>query len=827
VAAFAAAAPAGAAPNLFVTHVDATGLACDCLTLEASGLVRVTVLNAGTTPATGPFDVGVFDDSLANGQWDGPVADGLMGAAILPGTLDAGSRAVVDVVVAAAPLPFRDAAVHAVADMNDVVPESDEADNVAISTQDVAPPPPPGPFTLGVTWDWGGPRCDIVEAMVADMNADGHADVIVNHDTGAGTGVVRVMDGRDGSLIWTSPPAQAILAWNHVAVGNLDDDPELEVVAEDRANPWRLVAIDDTGLRLWTSPPLHAGPIDFSGGPSIADLDCDGVPEVILGAYVVSGRDGSVFWTPEPGGTTGADYGAISVAVDLDPAQNDGLEVVCGSTAYKWNGVRGAGSVGAIAWNASIPPLSVPEGNPAVGNFDADPEPEIVIASMGLVTMLEGDTGAFVWQQALPMGGGGCSPATVVGSGAPTIADLDGDGDEEIAVATTDWLCAYEGDGAQKWCAPTSDCSSARTASAAFDFDGDGAMDLAYRDEVALRILRGRDGAELASMPATSGTLQEGVAIADVDGDGHANVVVTMADTAGLGLSGVRVVEETGGRWPPARAVWNEHAYHIDNVLDDGSIPPGTAGSGCEAPSWLRHGTFRAQVNEPAPLQPDLTLAIRQVEVLPRPGCTAALRLQLRAGNGGATRSGRPVDAWIYDGDPGLGGVALGSTAVPDLDAGEWRDVVVLVPSPGPGTIDLHVLLDDDGSGAPPGLVLEVREDNNACSTSIVDGIIPPAGPPGPMGPALRARNHGDPNAPDITAEFLWTLDASLPRGPGEHYHLLRSIDPRILDPIPGTEPWTSLTWADSTPRAVQVPLVHFYLVHAANCAEDLAVEAP
>jgi hypothetical protein len=52
-------------------------------------------------------------------------------------------------------------------------------------------------------------------------------------------------------------------------------------------------------------------------------------------------------------------------------------------------------------------------------------------------------------------------------------------------------------------------------------------------------------------------------------------------------------LEDQGDRWVPARRVWNQHAYHVTNVEEDGVIPPD------EQPVWQRINTFRtnAQIN--------------------------------------------------------------------------------------------------------------------------------------------------------------------------------------------------------------------------------------
>ena len=55
----------------------------------------------------------------------------------------------------------------------------------------------------------------------------------------------------------------------------------------------------------------------------------------------------------------------------------------------------------------------------------------------------------------------------------------------------------------------------------------------------------------------------------------------------------MQVIRDKMDRWIQARRIWNEHAYHVTNVREDGTIPM------IEAPSWQRLNTFRtnAQIN--------------------------------------------------------------------------------------------------------------------------------------------------------------------------------------------------------------------------------------
>jgi hypothetical protein len=110
----------------------------------------------------------------------------------------------------------------------------------------------------------------------------------------------------------------------------------------------------------------------ITGAVAIANLDATGPPEIIVGASVFDSNglllgDGRTL-----GGTTGGTglRSAISAVADLDL---DGVpELVAGPTAYRL--VNGAMS---IVWRRT----DRPDGYVAIGNFDSDPEPEIVVVA--------------------------------------------------------------------------------------------------------------------------------------------------------------------------------------------------------------------------------------------------------------------------------------------------------------------------------------------------------------------------------------------------------------------------------------------------------------
>src|SRR5690606_39024025 len=90
--------------------------------------------------------------------------------------------------------------------------------------------------------------------------------------------------------------------------------------------------------------------------------------------------------------------------------------------------------------------------------------------------------------------------------------------------------------------------------------------------------------------PRASWTQAENPVVADVDNDGSAEIVVV----SNRGYSNsmqpvVQVLRDAEDRWIPARRIWNQHAYHVTNVREDGTIPQQ------QVPHWTSLNTIRTQ----------------------------------------------------------------------------------------------------------------------------------------------------------------------------------------------------------------------------------------
>ena len=707
--------PVSGENDLEVLAVDPAAATLDAQTLAISGVVSVEIANAGNADVGAPFDVTVFEDS--DGDDALSPGDNVLGVGSVP-TVLAGETLFTGVPVAGTVL-FRDNRIYAFVDSGEVVAELDETDNVGHSATGCSAVPIPGDFAPVVETEWPADDTNLSEPLsretqstpivvqLTDDNGDGRIDgsdvpdivfVTANLVNPLAPKLkLRAISGDTGRSIWIiDPPISQFLIFSlsGMAAGDIDGDGIAEILVATPSPPFppfsgfsnHLTAYEHTGQRKWSSQAYVTHPtgstITNRDNPTIADLEGDGVPEIIVGGNVFN-NNGTLRWAGAGGqayqsarNADGFDSGAISAVADVDL---DGVqEVVAGNTVYRADGT--------ILWQS---PLD--DGYPAIGNFDADDFPEIVVVARGTVRLHEHD-GSLIW-----------GPVDLPGVGAeaggtPTVADFDGDGEPEIGVAGSTQYAVFETDGTVKWQRTIQDGSSNMTGSTVFDFDGDGRYEVVYRDETALRIYRGEDGVVLFEDPFSSFTANEEPVVADVDGDGRAEIIVTsdlaVAVQAPVRTFGIRIYGDASDNWVGTRKVWNQHAYHADNVRDDGTIPAQPERS------WLTHNTFRANVQPagvPAFDAADATASRITVDFSGFP----SLVFSARIGNGGLTSLPAGMPVAFYDGDPQTGGGLLG---VATTSRSIWlpvnsKIVELASESAGFGAATVFVVAGDDGAG--------------------------------------------------------------------------------------------------------------------------------
>ena len=414
-------------------------------------------------------------------------------------------------------------------------------------------------------------------------------------------GVLRVIDGQTCQQIDTiHDSSNPIIAAAVPAIGDLDNDGVPEIVALRALTGVVAFKWNSSLSRYqtwWVSTGSTISFVNRWDGLSIHDVNKDGYAEVVSSGEVFSGRTGERL---NPSNTVSflAGVGCTPVIADVD---GDGAVELVAQRVYRWtaSGWQIAYPMNVVGRHFAVADFGTPGATPA--DFDRthlDGVAEVVVTGQHPTASLSAIS-------LVTLGGQVVFRKTLDGvGGPPVIADVDGDGYPEIGVSGSntyrvfDLKAAGAADPYVKWSKPIADSSSSSAGSAGFDFDGDGAMEIVSADQCFTRIFSGSTGAVVFSAPRWSCTWSEYPVVADTNGDGLAELVVSQNSNCqpmacpgtdpnrptvarfGAALQGIQVFRGSAA-WSPVRPIWNQQAYAITNVLDDGRIPA--------MPAWVQN----------------------------------------------------------------------------------------------------------------------------------------------------------------------------------------------------------------------------------------------
>ena len=578
-------------------------------------------------------------------------------------------------------------------------------------------------FEPVVEWHWEGMSADptwnqvLSVPVVADIDADGVPEVAFStYDDSWHAGVTAarlvVVDGQTGDEEVTVTDASRHLAsLAHLAVGQLDDDPELEIVGVGyNDDGGGLIALEHDGAFKWRQVEVYHS----RGAPAIADIDGDGAAEVVFGGAVVAGVDGEVIADYGSIGTNrfAVVYPPISAVADID---GDSIpDLVGGGVAIRTDGSEIFRLPDGI------------DGFPAVADFFDNELPDIVSVYLGEARILTWGGDVIFGPLALPGGGDG---------GAPTVADFDGDGAPEFATAglgkytvfdpectagSTPDVCPTGRPDGILWSVDVQDISSNTTGSSVFDFEGDGRAEVVYNDECFLRVFDGSTGDILLERANSSRTGTEYPVIVDVDADNHAEIVVIATDDAverdgcEVGTHGVFALGDANNQWVRTRQIWNQHAYHVTNVNADGTIPTEPLnhweepGLNAFRQNILGEGVFNAPNLQMLSLDASMT------------DCPDGVTLRAWMFNAGSLGVPAGVRVAFFEGTPEEPGTLLGvGVSAEPLLPGATTLVELLVVLTGEPPFDFFAIADDNGDGVSA--VEECIEDDNTAAIEEVE----------------------------------------------------------------------------------------------------------
>ena len=517
----------------------------------------------------------------------------------------------------------------------------------------------PFPFSQGFPVSSSG-WIYLSSPTVADINSDGYNELLIGSDN--------VVNGwsRNGDVLPGFPLQTGDrYIYNQLAVGDLDGDSRMEIVAGTRtANPpegqCHVYAWQDDGTLLGGWPitvdwnPLYSNNDCKVTSVIMADIDGNQQPEILASTTNnASGNpnaginpvnlyawrlDGSLASGQWPGKLTAAGfYGAIA-AGDLN---DDGkVEVITARDHHRLNVYSGAGyplngwpietyldgnqgdyqTDYRIVYGRSAPALADLDGNGTLefivignitgpgGNTDAQNTAILVLNPDG--TRFSG------WE--FPALGSGILTLEDLPQKSPAIGDINADGQPEIIATTTDgWIRAYDLHQAVLWeFNYTQGATLFATEPVIGDVDGDNALEVLFGTHVPVTGTDWDGPVGLWSLEA-NGTVSAGFplpiptpgmdsapTLADLDGDGDLDILAAT-------ITGQVFVWDTPNPAYPARLPWPT-ARH-DLMRSAAYTDPDSFGKShiSGSPSSVQHGdvaTYNIHISSLTPIDDTVTL---------------------------------------------------------------------------------------------------------------------------------------------------------------------------------------------------------------------------
>ncbi|MBQ9817609.1 MAG: VCBS repeat-containing protein, partial [Proteobacteria bacterium] len=591
-----------------------------------------------------------------------------------------------------------------------------------------------------------------------------------------------------------SIPLSASESRNNLALADFDGDGYMEIVVYNDSRPVIYKWDAGSSSHKPTTPNLSLGIGRMFGTFSIHDLDNDGVPEIIGTNGTIVHADGTVL-------SSQSIVNGDLVSPALGDLNGDGnVEFITNGAVYRWmpasNGWTMLSTFDAASARKQIAyaDFGTPGSNPSQFDFQhLDGKAEIVLGGIGFLQVwaIFGADGSVlpspqsIMRQQFVSGGYAYPPA---------VGDFNGDKKPEIGIASRSTFGVYDPKCKEAvpgkckapniiWESPTQDLSGFAGASA-FDFDGDGKIEIVYGDECFTRVYDGLTGEVLFSSYRNSATVIEYPVIADVDEDGSTEIVIVsdhyacgknvdnshrgvkceddsdcysrscvgglcrctddtqcnwqtindevfkqysclepLAGDAGGGnvcravqgkkMPGVTILRDRLDRWVSSRTVWNQHAYNITNVNDDGTIPKTSDWKQNFLIEGLNNYRQQKQGATGTGVAPDITGRFTSAADACR-GDASGISLKAQVCNRGTKAVGSKMPAVFYKGTiapENILCVSYTSEMVPVQDCRDVSCSITKQQAEELTNVKIILVVNDDGKGGKT--TVECNEANN------------------------------------------------------------------------------------------------------------------
>jgi len=596
---------------------------------------------------------------------------------------------------------------------------------------------------------------------VADLDKDGTMEIVARvHNTDETSTDTRIIafkwnaGSKKYERFWTSASGTGPLlsngSWDGISIHDLDNDGFPEVIARFGA-----VFNGRTGA---TMAPFDVN-IAVTADPVLGDVDVDGQVELI--ANKVFRFTGSGWAEKYPGPNKAgnaaprfyafADFGTPGATPDaFDWTKLDGKAEIVTTGVIGGDEATGQVSIftlsGQQIMSVQLPGTRERGGPPTIGDFDKDGFPEIASAGASAFRVFDPDCKG---------GGAGCvapfirwsQPAQDLSSAqtGSSIFDFEGDGKSEAVYADECFLRVYAGGtGEVLFSAFRQSCTWLENPVIA-DPDKDTRTEIIVNSNINCTVtncpefdpidrgVRCEKNEDCYGKNCANGfcrCTQDSDCSAEVKKDPaqfpswrpeEPGCTAPLAGTPGTGnvcrarhptsmdpnqlasFNTVKVYRDVLDRWSDSRPLWNQHAYSITNINDDGTVPASGQWTQNFTDPKLNNYRQNRQGDKTATLLPDITGQLDKNNVCTRKGAT--LIITGKVCNRGLRVVGADMPASFYLGPPSMGHklctsytpgpVQLGNQCLP-VSCTVSPDDVALVLVPG---TEIYMVVNDDGMG--------------------------------------------------------------------------------------------------------------------------------